>query len=113
MRLSAAIALLCAALWHGVALAAADAADAPVGQDPDLELIPKAVQPSGTPVAPRPADTGGRMYLENAFSVSSLRSGLLVPAPAPLPYDWQERLFLDVRKEIGRASCRERVLELV
>jgi hypothetical protein len=39
------------------------------------------------------------MYLENAFSVSSLRNDLLVPAPAPLPYNWQERLFFDVRKE--------------
>ena len=96
MRLSAATALLCATLWHGVALAAADAA---VGQDPDLELIPKAAEPADIPEAPRPANTEGRMYLENAFSVSSLRNDLLVPAPAPLPYDWQERLFLDVRKE--------------
>jgi hypothetical protein len=96
MRLSAATALLCAALWRGVAPAAADAA---VGQDPDLELIPNAAQPSDTPIAPRPGNTGGRMYLENAFSVSSLRNDLLVPAPAPLPYDWQERLFFDVRKE--------------
>ena len=96
MRLSAAIALLCAALWHGAILAAADAAG---GQDPDLDLIPKAAQSSGTSGAPPPANTGGRMYLENAFSVSSLRSDLLVPAPTPLPYDWQERLFLDIRKE--------------
>jgi hypothetical protein len=111
MRTGAASALLCAALWHGVALAAADrvaAADpaatvdsavAAAAQDPDLDLIPKTAQPSRAPVAPLPANTGGRMYLENAFSVSSLRNDLLVPAPAPRPYDWQERLFFDVRKE--------------
>ena len=97
MRLGAASALLCAALWHGAALAAA--ADATGGQDPDLDLIPKTAQPPGAPIAPLPANTGGRMYLENAFSVSSLRNDLLVPAPAPRPYDWQERLFFDVRKE--------------
>ena len=44
------------------------------------------------------------MYLENAFSVSSLRNDLLVPAPAPRPYDWQERLFFDVRKEFHVAD---------
>jgi hypothetical protein len=126
MRLGAASALLCAALWHGVALATADAsaaaragdavaadpgaatdavaaaadqADPAAGQDPDLDLIPKAPKPSSTSVAPPPANTGSRMYLENAFSVSSLRNDLLVPAPAPRPYDWQERLFFDVRKE--------------
>jgi hypothetical protein len=98
MRLSAATALLCAALWHAVALAAADAA---AGQDPDLDLIPKSAHPSTVvnPAASPPGNTGGRMYLENAFSVSSLRSDLPVPAPAPLPYNWQERLFFDVRKE--------------
>jgi hypothetical protein len=50
----------------------ADQADAAAGQDPDLDLIPKAPQPSGKPAARPPANTGGRMYLENAFSVSSM-----------------------------------------
>ena len=68
MRLGAASVLLCAALWHGVALAAAadpataadaaavadtanteDAADTAAGQDPDLDLIPKASKPPGCP----------------------------------------------------------------
>jgi hypothetical protein len=111
MRIGAASALLCAVLWNGVALAAADAspaasagnevaaADTAATQDPDLQLIPKAAQPSASHVAPPPANAGSRMYLENAFSVSSLRNDLLVPVPAPRPYDWQERLFFDVRKE--------------
>ena len=122
MRLGAASALLCAVLWHGTALAeadasavadaasavdtanTADAADPEAGQDPDIDLIPKAPQPSGTPAAHLPANTGGRMYLENAFSASSLRNDLPVPAPAPRPYDWQERLFFDVRKEFHVAD---------
>lgn len=96
-------ALLCAALWHGVVLGAAAgpavAAQAVGSQDPDLDLIPKASQPTVTPAARLPSNPGSRMYLENAFSVSSLRNDLQVPAPAPQPFDWQERLFLDVRKE--------------
>lgn len=136
MRLAVASALLCAALWHSVALAEGDPATAPdpgtvadlaavadpaaatdlattadpanatAGQDrdPDLDLIPKAPQPSATPVTPPPANTGSRMYLENAFSVSSLRNDLLVPAPAPRPYNWQERFFFDVRKEFHVAD---------
>ena len=70
--------------------------------DTDLDLIPQDVpRQTGdhqTPAA-RPVGTGGRLYLENAFTVTSLRNQLAVPAPGPRPFDWQERLFLDVREE--------------
>lgn len=97
--------LLCAALWRGFALADQEAM---IDQDTDLDLIPKAIQqppPANTPaVPPRALGTGDRFYLENAFSVSSQRSELVVPAPGPTPYNWQERLFFDVRKEWNLAD---------
>jgi hypothetical protein len=94
MRRGAALWLLGAALWSVGAAAQSN-------QDKDLDLIPKAVQQesASTRAAPEAVDTGGRLYLENAFSVDSLRGQPLVPAPGPRPFNWQERLFLDVRKE--------------
>jgi hypothetical protein len=105
IRRSIAIFLLCTAPWQGVALAEPVARS---DQDTDLDLIPKTVQqppPAETrTAAPRALGTGDRLYLENAFSVSSRRSELIVPAPGPLPYNWQERLFFDVRKEWALAD---------
>ena len=74
--------------------------DGTVPQDPDLDLIPQAVQQAAAthPSAPGPA-ANQRLYLENAFSASSERGDLIVPAPGPPPYNWQERLFFDVSKE--------------
>lgn len=101
MRQGTAIVLLCLALGTGAALADPE----PVtGQDKDLELIPKEASPQPSAntqaaAAPKAIDGARRLYLENAFSVSSLRNELAVPAPAPPPYKWQERLFFDVRKE--------------
>jgi hypothetical protein len=65
-------------------------AGAACAQD-DLDLIPAA------PAEPRSSDyvAGQRLYLENAFTLSSHRA---VPGVAP-PYDWQERLLFDMRKE--------------
>lgn len=111
MLARAGVGLLCALVW-GWAGAATDeeadpvqgaAAPAPgvVAQDPDLDFIPKAAQQ--TPVAHSSAAdapvANQRLYLEDALSASSQRGGLLVPAPGPPPYDWQERLFFDVSKE--------------
>jgi hypothetical protein len=97
MRRGAALWLLGAALWSVDAATQSTQAD----QDKDLDLIPKAVQEesASTRAAPEAVDTGGRLYLENAFSADSLRDQPIVAAPGPRPFNWQERLFLDVRKE--------------
>ena len=93
----AGVGLLGALLWSWTA---AQEAGGAATQDPDLDLIPQAAQQtsaghafSANPVANQ------RLYLENAFSASSERGDLSVPAPGPAPDDWQERLFFDVSKE--------------
>ncbi|HLI51816.1 MAG TPA: hypothetical protein VKU87_08465 [Thermomicrobiaceae bacterium] len=70
-------------------------------ENSDLNLIPQGVtQPqSPTPEPPTASAGNQRIYLENAAVASSLRSNLLVPFPPPSPPDWQERLFLDARKQ--------------
>jgi len=75
---------------------AAHAAD----EDKDLDLIPQAPAPvpkdAAAPAAP--AGRGNqRIYVENALGFSSLRDGLLVPQPPPLPPRWEEHLFADAR----------------
>jgi hypothetical protein len=85
-------ALLCC----GLLSAAAAVADPP---DQDLALIPddaRQKQPAGVAT---PSIPGRRIYLEGAFSVSSLRGAAVVSQPATQPVDWQARAFLDVRKE--------------
>jgi hypothetical protein len=72
-------------------------------ENKDLELIPEAVrQPApdlqqkdsgAADKAARPAR--GKLYLEDALTLSSLRGDLAVPVPPPLPPDWQNRLSLD------------------
>jgi hypothetical protein len=102
-------------MWQGIALfllfavsgidvALADE-DPTAAQDKDLDLIPKEArrqQPSANArdaAAPAAIQGASRLYLENALSVSSLQSELAVAASAPPSYNWQERLFFDVRKE--------------
>lgn len=94
MRLAAALA--------GLAFAgAAVAAD----EDKDLELIPRSDRPASAETAPPPSDNANqRVYVENALSFGSLRQGLLVPFPTPLPLRWEERLFADARKEWSPAA---------
>jgi hypothetical protein len=77
------------------------AAPALADENQDLELIPNAVGTPAPPTAPATGptrDTQQQIYLENATTVDS-RRGVLVPSPPPPPPDWQERLFLDTRKE--------------
>lgn len=112
----AGVGLLCALVWSWAG--AAETGDATVGaatqvqgvvaqaqgaaaQDPDLDLIPQAAQQTAAAHSPAVgAPTANkRLYVEDAFSASSQRGGLLVPAPGPPPYDWQERVFFDVSKE--------------
>ena len=99
----AATCLVYGALWNTGALAQNTQPD----QDKELDLIPQAVQQQSAdsqPVAPKAINAGSRLYLENAFSVTSLRDQPAVPTPGPRPFNWQERLFLDVRKEWRLAS---------
>lgn len=96
--------LLLVALWNTRALAQ----DTQAAQDDELDLIPQAIQQqpadSNKPAPRREINAGSRIYLDNAFSATSLRSASAVPAPGPPPFDWQERVFLDVRKEWRLAS---------
>jgi hypothetical protein len=86
-----------AAALAGLAFAgAAVAAD----EDKDLDLIPRSDKPAPTQAAPAPSESANqRVYVESALSFNSLRGGLLVPSPPPLPPSWEERLFVDARKE--------------
>jgi hypothetical protein len=92
------IARLCALALFGLALADATAL---ADENSDLNLIPNAaLQPQAPAPAAQPAGAPDqRIYLENAFVGADRRGGLLVPFPPPDPPAWQERLFLDARKE--------------
>jgi len=83
-----------------------NAGTAMADEDKDLDLIPKAAQQpaSSSPEAPRASASAHRLYLENAFSLSWLGDGLLVPSPPPKPARWQERLFVDLRDEWSLGS---------
>src|SRR5258708_30450977 len=72
----------------------------------ELERIPDDTQhPQDSHTDPAsPAGLTQRIYIENAFTASSLRKDALVPYPAPAPFNWQERLFLDARKEWSLSS---------
>jgi hypothetical protein len=66
----------------------------------DVDLIPDAAiqQPEAAPSSS--IDRGNqRIYLEDALTGSDIRNNLLVPYPSPQPTDWQERVFLDARKD--------------
>ncbi|HEV2678700.1 MAG TPA: hypothetical protein VGV37_29500 [Aliidongia sp.] len=86
------LALLGLALGDAVALA---------DENSDLDLIPQAAgQPQTPTVAVSPGGAPNqRLYLENALTGSGPRGGLPVPFPPPKPATWQERLFLDARKQ--------------
>ena len=89
MRLALVLAL---AVLHAGSAVATD-------EDRDLDLIPRAAPPAAqAPAAPAPAFTGNeRVFVEDALGFTSLRDGLLVPFPPPLPPRWEERLFADAR----------------
>jgi len=70
-------------------------------EDQDLDRIPDSSQQS-TASDSKPAAASAanqRIYLENAFIPSGERGGLLVPSPQTGAPVWQERLFLDIRKQ--------------
>jgi hypothetical protein len=91
------IARLCGVAILGLAFA--DTA-AFADENRDLDLIPEAAIQLQNPAPAAPAGSANqRIYLEDAFTATARRSGLLVPFPAPKPASWQERLFLDARKQ--------------
>jgi hypothetical protein len=81
-------------------LLALTAAPAWADENKDLELIPESVRtPTERPAAEEPTrDLRQRIYLENALTLNSFRTPVVAPPPPAGP-DWQERLFLDGRKE--------------
>ena len=95
-------ALLCAA---ASGMAVAQTTDTTQNQkrneDQDLDRIPDSSQQStASDSKPAPASAANqRIYLEEAFILSGERSGLLVPSPQTGAPAWQERLFLDIRKQ--------------
>lgn len=71
-------------------------------EDKDLDLIP------GQPSRPEKSDgpkSGslfggeGRLFVENALTLTAVRNDLLVPVPPPLPPRWREQFFGDARIE--------------
>jgi len=94
------IALTLAAVLYVVPARATDppAAPQPTDENKDLELIPAAAREPSRPPTPHTAGPQ-RRYLESAFTLAAQRGGLIVPPPPPAPFNWQERLLLDVREE--------------
>ena len=70
-------------------------------EDQDLDRIPDSSQQSTASDSKLAAASAAnqRIYLENAFIPSGERGSLLVPSPQTGAPVWQERLFLDVRKQ--------------
>lgn len=82
-------------------LLALAAAPALADEDKDLDLIPdstRQTQEERSVEAAPTRDARQTIYLEDAFTLDLLRS-VAVPAPPPAAPNWQERLFLDARKE--------------
>jgi hypothetical protein len=72
-------------------------------ENKDLERIPQlapAQPPGGEPKAAELRTTrSGRLYVEDALTLSARRGDLVVPAPPPAPPSWQNRTSADVLKQ--------------
>ena len=67
-------------------------------ENDDLDRIP--IPQSPADAEPAVSRNGNqRVYVENAFTGSTSRSNLLVPVPQSTATTWQERVFVDVRRE--------------
>src|SRR5499427_5596336 len=67
-------------------------------ENDDLDKIPN--PQSSADAEPTQSQTGNqRLYVENAFTGSTGRSNLLVPIPQSTGSAWQDRVFVDVRRE--------------
>jgi len=67
-------------------------------ENDDLDRIPTPQSPADAEPAVR-GSGNQRVYVENAFTGSTGRSNLLVPVPQSTGTTWQERVFVDVRRE--------------
>src|SRR5262249_56720099 len=67
-------------------------------ENDDLDKIPN---PQSSPDAELAQSRNGnqRLYVENAFTGSTGRSTLRVPVPQSTASAWQDRVFVDVRRE--------------
>jgi hypothetical protein len=91
-RITALLALVAGAALTGAVLAGAAAAD----ENADLDMIPGAMATAEAP----PAETvaaKGKLSLENAAAIATLRGGLAVPLPGRTPPRWGNRTSLDAR----------------
>src|SRR5262245_33573626 len=72
-------------------------------ENKDLERIPEVVpaQPAeGPPDAAKPRTArSGRLYVEDALTLSARRDDLVVPAPPPAPPSGQNRTSVDALKQ--------------
>src|SRR5579863_3713251 len=75
---------------------AASGTESKPAEDSDLDRIPTS---SGQTTDTKPASGANqRIYLEDAFILSPQRGAFIVPSPQPAAPDYQERLFLDIRR---------------
>src|SRR5215468_4312063 len=67
-------------------------------ENDDLDKIPNP-QPSADAEHAQSRNGNQRLYVENVFTGSTDRSTLFVPVPQSTASAWQDRLFVDVRRE--------------
>jgi hypothetical protein len=72
--------------------------DGKKSESDDLDRIPNP-QPSADAEHAVSRNGNQRVYAENVFTGSTGQSTLLVPVPQPIATTWQERAFVDVRRE--------------
>src|SRR5262249_44000287 len=72
--------------------------DAKKNESDDLDKIPN--PQSSADAEPAASGKGNqRVYVENAFTGSTGRTNLLVPVPQSTASTWEDRVFVDVRRE--------------
>src|SRR5215510_423645 len=74
---------------------------APPGKKTENDDLDKIPNPQSSADAEHAQSRNGnqRLYVENAFTGSTSRSTLFVPVPQSTASAWQDRLFVDVRRE--------------
>jgi len=72
--------------------------DVKTNENDDLDKVPNAQ--SSADAEPAVSGNGNqRVYVENAFTGSTGRTNLLVPVPQSTAATWEDRVFVDVRRE--------------
>jgi hypothetical protein len=72
--------------------------DGKKNESDDLDKIPNP-QASADTEATASGNGNQRLYVENAFTGSTSRTNLLVPVPQSTASTWEDRVFVDVRRE--------------